>query len=175
MFSIMLCESTKSEVNIIVVRMMAKMATRLRRRLARKLRRESVRRMLVCGRIRSPPLRHDATVLDADGAVGARSNLRIVGDHDDGLVKTSARFAKQREHLVAGRAVEISCRLVSENDLRLRSEGRGRWRRAAAGRRRGCSAYARDFSASPSSCRISSIYSSSGRRPSSWIGMMMFS
>src|SRR3954470_20062237 len=57
-------------------------------------------------------------VAQDDDAIGDRSRMRVVRDHDHGLPEVVDRVAQQVEHLVGGLRVEVAGRLVGEHDGR---------------------------------------------------------
>lgn len=48
------------------------------------------------------------SVFDVDDPVCHPGDLRIVGDHDDGLVKFPAGHFQKSDHVVAGAGVQVS-------------------------------------------------------------------
>jgi hypothetical protein len=60
---------------------------------------------------------HDGAVLHVKDARGLRSDVKIVGDHDDGLAVV-VQLADQPEHLLTGGRIERAGRLVGEQQGR---------------------------------------------------------
>lgn len=67
----------------------------------------------------SQPPRRDESVFHAEDAVGVAGYLHVVRDHDKRLPHDLLGFEQEPEHLVGVGAVEVACRLVGKNDLRL--------------------------------------------------------
>ena len=67
----------------------------------------------------------DASVAEEHDPVGVRGGDRIVGDHDDRLLVLVDGVAHEVEDLGAGVRVEVSGRLVGEDDLGLARQGAG--------------------------------------------------
>ena len=61
----------------------------------------------------------DAAVTEEDHAVGVRRRVGVVGDHDDRLAVLADRPAEEVEDLGTGPGVEVSRRLVGEDDVGL--------------------------------------------------------
>ena len=94
-------------------------------------------------------IRHDAAVAEADDARAVLGDLVLVRDDDDRDAAIALQLLKDLHHLDARPRVEISRRLVGEQDRRLASSARARSRRAAAGRRTADSGDGAPRSASP--------------------------
>src|SRR5262245_1489959 len=60
-----------------------------------------------------------ATVADANGPVHLLGHQRVVGHHDDSDAKLAVSPAQRTEHLGRRRGVQFTCRLISEDHLRL--------------------------------------------------------
>src|SRR5215470_9686573 len=58
-------------------------------------------------------------VSEEDDPVGVASRRGVVGDHDDGLVHLVNGSPHECQDFVAGPRVQVSCRLVGEDDLGL--------------------------------------------------------
>ena len=67
----------------------------------------------------------DAAVLDADDPVRELGDLLVVGNHHNGLAELLARHLEQREHVLAGFAVQVAGRLVRQYDGGLGGERAG--------------------------------------------------
>ena len=66
----------------------------------------------------------DDTVANVDDAMGEFGDVVLVGDEDDG-VALRMEFVEEAHDLVAGLRIEVSGRLVGEEDGRLVDEGAG--------------------------------------------------
>ena len=66
----------------------------------------------------------DAAVEDVDAAVGVARVARIVGDHADRRA-AAVQLAKQIHHRFAAARIEVSGRLVGEQDQRFAGDGAG--------------------------------------------------
>src|SRR5689334_1428234 len=69
----------------------------------------------------SRPLRielswHDLAVAHVDDAIAELRRFGIMGDHQDGLSKLLVRLPQHAQHDVRILGIEISCRLVSQDD-----------------------------------------------------------
>ena len=63
-------------------------------------------------------LASDHAVFEEDHAVCVRGGVRIVRDHEDGLLVLSRRITQQPQNLRPRVGVEVTGRLVSKYDLR---------------------------------------------------------
>src|SRR5690606_19070861 len=54
-----------------------------------------------------------------------QGGLRIVGHHHDGLAVLTVEHLQQVENLVAGSSIEITCRLVTQEQRRIGHDGAG--------------------------------------------------
>lgn len=59
----------------------------------------------------------EPSVNDADVTVGAGGERQIVRYHDDRSLRFVDQLTQYGEHLFAGDAIQVACRLVGENDL----------------------------------------------------------
>ena len=75
----------------------------------------------------------DLSVANEDDAVRMQRDVVLVRDQDD-RVALLVQALEQRHDFVAGRGVEVAGRLVGEQDGRVDSRARARWRRAGADR-----------------------------------------
>ncbi len=66
-------------------------------------------------------------------ALGHSCQLFVVSDEDKGFVQFLLNLAKHFHHFTAAFTVQISCGLISKNDLRIGEIGLVRWQHAAAG------------------------------------------
>src|SRR5690606_32776014 len=67
----------------------------------------------------------DASVLDADDAIGEAFEARIVSDDDDGAAVRAGELAQQLHHRQRRLRVERRGRLVTDDDRRLAAERAG--------------------------------------------------
>src|SRR5438067_11778337 len=84
-------------------------------------------------------LTFDATVLDADHAIGEPLEARIMGNDNDGAAARARELAQELHHRQRGLGIERRGRLVADEDRRIAAE-RARDRDAlllAAGKIRG--------------------------------------
>jgi len=65
----------------------------------------------------------DEPVAHADDPVAGRTDLRIVGDDDEGLATLTIEPTHERQHVGRPRGVEVSRRLVAQDDHRIVDEG----------------------------------------------------
>ena len=63
------------------------------------------------------------SVFNADDPVSHLGDFRVVGDHDDGLVKLPARHFQKTDDVVAGSGVQVSGRLVGQDNRGLAGKG----------------------------------------------------
>src|SRR5436305_11019632 len=75
--------------------------------------------LMTCRPLRIELRRHDFAVAHVDDAVAELRRFRIVGDHQDGLSQFLVRLPQHVQHHVGILGVEISRRLVGQNDGRL--------------------------------------------------------
>ena len=94
------------------------------------------------------PILHDLAVKQMHGALGVPGESFVVRHHAD-RGAAAMQLAKQLHHRFAVRRVEVTGRLVGEQDRRIARQARGRRRRAAADRRRA----ARDSASCGAPCR----------------------
>ena len=79
----------------------------------------------------------DAAMVEHGDAVGHRQRFAlIVGDEDKGEAERALQALQLALHLLAQLEIERAERLVEQQDLRPQRPGRGRGRRAGAGRRK---------------------------------------
>lgn len=62
----------------------------------------------------SLPVCHNAPVFNMDDPICHLGNLRIVGNHHNGLVKFLSRHLQQSDNIVAGFGIQISGGLISK-------------------------------------------------------------
>ncbi len=70
-------------------------------------------------------LLHDAAVTKRDRHVGNRGDLGIVGDEDKRRASRAVDLQQQVDDVVSGRAVEIACRFVRQENRRVVGERSG--------------------------------------------------
>src|SRR5207245_9329925 len=68
-------------------------------------------------------LRAQHALLETHHAAGAGGGHRIVRHHDDGLTQLSMEVVEQREDLAGGFGVEVSGRLVRQEERRIADQG----------------------------------------------------
>ena len=64
-------------------------------------------------------------VFHVNDAVGINQVLRVMRHHDDRLLVDIVELLEDREHILSGFAVEVSDRLVGEDDIRIVDQGAG--------------------------------------------------
>src|SRR5437870_13902071 len=69
-----------------------------------------------------PGLRAQHAFSETHDAAGARGGHRIARHHDDGLVQLAMEVVEQREDLARGFGVEVSGRLVGQEQWRVADE-----------------------------------------------------
>ena len=117
---------------------------------------------------------YDMSVFDVDDPVGHPGDLRIVGDHDDGLVKFPAGHFQKSDHVVAGPGVQVSGGLVGKDDGGLAGEGSRNCHTLLLAAESWFGRLSSFFSR-PRSWTIFMMNFRSGLRPSREMGRMMFS
>jgi hypothetical protein len=73
--------------------------------------------------LKPPELRDDDSVAHVESAVSAGSQLSVVGHDDERLFFLTHEAQEQIDNRAAGRAVEVSRRLVGEDDSRIIDQG----------------------------------------------------